>query len=97
PIGHLRFLGASPTSTRLDPLGELSTGSLVIQPSLATRQLIKAGLHVGTKPLTRLVAFLQKPERLTDNFAGGLVQTTLDLLVHEPFELWRQRNIHADR
>src|SRR5688572_2851706 len=89
PIGHLRFLGAGRTSTRLDPLGELSTRGPVVRPSFAASQLIKAGAHVGTKLLPCLVAFLQKPECLTDNFAGRLVQAALDLFVYEPFELWR--------
>jgi hypothetical protein len=96
PIGHLRLLGASRTTARLDPLRELSTRGPVVRTSLAPSQLIKARLHVGTKLLPCLVAFLQKPERLTDNFAGGLVQTALDTFLHESFELWRQRDVHAD-
>ena len=44
-----------------------------------------------------MVAFLQEPERLTDNFAGSLVQTALNLFVHEPFELWRERDVHANQ
>jgi hypothetical protein len=67
PIGHLRFLGASRTSTRLDPVGELSTRNPIVRTSLAASQLIKPGLHIGTKLLARLVTFLQEPERLTDN------------------------------
>jgi hypothetical protein len=67
-----------------------------VRTSLAASELIKPGLHVGTKLLTRLVAILQKPQRLTDNFAGSLVQAALDLFVYQSFELWRQRNVHAD-
>src|SRR5262245_14001588 len=79
----LRFLGASHTSTRLDPLGELSTRGPVVRTSLTSSQLIKAGLHIRTKLLTRLIALLQKSERLADHFAGSLVQPALDLLVYE--------------
>src|SRR5262245_38819544 len=93
---HLRFLGASSTTSRLDPLGELSARGPVVRTSLAMSRLIEAGLHVCTKLLARMVALLQKPERLADHFAGGLVQTTRDFLVYESFELWCQRNVHAD-
>ena len=37
PIRHLRLLGASRTTARLDPLGELPTGGLVEGTSLALR------------------------------------------------------------
>lgn len=40
-----------------------------------------------------MVAFLQKPERLTDNLAGCLVQTAVDLVVYESFEI---RVVFAD-
>src|SRR5262249_9813080 len=96
PIRHLRLLGASGTTARLDLLGELSTRGPVVRATIAASQMIKAGLHVRTKLLPRLVPLLQQPERLTDNFPGSLVQTALDLLVYEPFELRRQRNVHAD-
>src|SRR5262249_39734967 len=36
PIGHLRLLGASRTTARLDPLGELSTRRPVVRTSLAS-------------------------------------------------------------
>jgi hypothetical protein len=95
PIRHLRLLGASGTTARLDPIGELPPCGLV-KTSVASGQLIKTRLHVGTKLLTRLVAFFQEPECLTDNFAGSLVQTALDFLVHESLEFGRQRDVHYD-
>ena len=82
---------------RFDPLGELPAGGLVVNTALAPSKLIKAGLHVGTKLLTSLIAFLQEPECLANDFTGRLVQATLDLFVHESFELWRERDVHANR
>ena len=64
--------------------------------TLATSKLMEAGLHVGTQLLPRVVAFLQKSKRLADDFAGGLIETALNLLVHESFELWRKRDVHGD-
>ena len=64
--------------------------------TLAANELIKTRLHVNAKLLPRLIAVLQEPERLTDHLAGGLVQAALNLLVHESFELRRERNVHRN-
>jgi hypothetical protein len=58
PIGCLRLLGASRTTARFDPLGELAAQGLVVTTALAPSKLIKASPHVGTKLLTSLIAFL---------------------------------------
>jgi len=42
------------------------------------------------KLLTREVPFLEQAQRLSDDFAGRLVQPALNLFVHESFELWRE-------
>ena len=97
PIRHLRLLGASRATAGLDLLGELSTRSPVVRKRFAASQLIKPCLNVGTKLLARLVAFLQQSQSLADNFAGCLVQTALNLFVHESLELWRQRDVHANQ
>jgi hypothetical protein len=96
PIWHLRLLGASRTTARLDPLGQLPTRGLVVGTTLAPSHPVKARLHVGSKLLARLIAFLQESERLAHNFAGGLVQAALNLFVHESFELWRERDVHVN-
>jgi hypothetical protein len=72
-IRHLPLLGAICATARLDPLGEPSTGGRVVRTSLASSDLIKARVHVGAKLFSRLIAFVQEPECLTDHFAGGLV------------------------
>ena len=97
PIGHLRLLGSSRTPARLDPLSELAARGLLVGPTLATSTLIKPCLHIGTKLLTSLIAFLKESECLADNFAGCLVQATLNLFVHKSYELWRERDVHADQ
>jgi hypothetical protein len=79
------------------PLGELAARGLVVNTAPAPSKLIKACLHVGTKLLTSLIAFLQEPECLADDFTGCLVKATLDLFVHESFELWRKRHVHANQ
>ena len=43
-----------------------------------------------------LVPFLQKSQGLADHFAGCLVQAALNLVVHESFELWSERDVHRN-
>src|SRR4029453_13847055 len=59
-------------------------------PSLTTRQ---ARPLVG--PPRLVVALLQQPERIAYDFAGGLIQTAADFLVHHLFEFRRQRHVHV--
>jgi len=96
PIRPLRLPGAGGSTFRLHPVGELSSRSPVVGTPFAVGQLIEPCQDVGAVALPRLVAFLQEPERLPDDFPGRLVRAALDLLVHRSFQLWRQRDIPAD-
>jgi hypothetical protein len=39
--------------------------------------------------------FLKNTKRFADDFAGVVIVTGLHLRLHEAFEFWRQRNVHA--
>ena len=44
-----------------------------------------------------MVALFEEAQRLSDDFARRLIETALDLLIHESFELWCERNVHVDQ
>jgi hypothetical protein len=53
--------------------------------------------HISAKLFTCVVALFEEAQRLSDDFARRLIETALDLLIHESFELWCERNVHVDQ
>src|SRR5262245_57039843 len=81
-------------SALLDLVAELGQHVVRVFPVCTLVELGKTALNLLAQGGVLVVAYLEEPQRLADDFAGRLIQAARHFFLDEFFEFRRQRNVH---